>query len=707
MAKRLISLLLTAVMVISILPTSVLSALAVEEPTAQQETTVVETTVPEETTAPQETTAPPTEPTVPEVTVPPVVDEGYNGYKASAECIAILKKEEGFSERPYWDYSQWTVGFGTRCPDDKLEEYKSVGITERDAEVLLYNHLFFVYKDLVGYMQKHSLNLKQNQFDALVMFSYNCGTGWCFDTSGTLYNAVINGATGNDMIRAFALWCIAGGQVQTVLLRRRLSEANMYLNNAYSQTPPDHYAYVFYEANGGSVSPKSQGYDTSLTAKPYPTPSYSGYNFVGWFTEAQGGTQVTVLDAKTKGTTLYAHWENADGQAPETPAPTVNVTITVTENNVNLRKGPGTNYTIVGTANKGKQLTITAVASGSGYTWGQYDGGWICLKYTNYDAVKDAPTTPAEPTTPAPETKPETPSTPAESGTVKANGGLCVRSGAGTGYKAVRYLANGSKVQILEQMTVGSMTWGKISDGWVSMKYVVLDSAAAETPSTPAEPSTPSGDSSSATPVSTGTITAVGGLRVRSGAGIGYSIVKTIAKGTKVTITETKTEGSTTWGKISDGWISMDYVKLDGSSDSVQSGTAAQTGTVKVSGNLRIRSGPGTSYAICGYLYNGNTVQITETKTVGATVWGKIANGWISLDYVVIGGSTGSNTTTNTSAKTVTASCLCVRSEAGTGNKIVSYLYKGSKVEILETKSVGGTTWGKISSGWICMDYVN
>ena len=38
------------------------------------------------------------------------------------ELIGILKKEEGFSAKPYWDYGQYTVGYGTRCPDEMLEE---------------------------------------------------------------------------------------------------------------------------------------------------------------------------------------------------------------------------------------------------------------------------------------------------------------------------------------------------------------------------------------------------------------------------------------------------------------------------------------------------------------------------------------------------------------------------------------------------------
>ena len=47
---------------------------------------------------------------------------GASEFVASQEMISILKTFEGFSRHPYWDYSQWTVGYGTRVPDGKLAE---------------------------------------------------------------------------------------------------------------------------------------------------------------------------------------------------------------------------------------------------------------------------------------------------------------------------------------------------------------------------------------------------------------------------------------------------------------------------------------------------------------------------------------------------------------------------------------------------------
>ncbi len=639
---------------------------------------------------------------------------------ASDECLKILKLEEGFSRTPYWDFTQYTVGYGTKCPDDMVDYYTQNGITEEEAETLLRNHLISMERDInVKVIDKYGLSLSQNQFDALVLFSYNCGTGWAYETGGTFHTAIAQGATGNDLIRAFALWCSAGNEIRTYLLRRRLSEANLYLNNVYSQTPPENYCYVLYDANGGTASPRSQGYDSNLTAKPFPVATKAGHTFQGWFTAKSGGKKVETLDASVKSMTLYAQWLDGQGNTPPSNDATAEnpVTITVTGTDVNLRQGPGTNYTRVGVANKGDTFVITEVATGTGYTWGKFDGGWIALQYTNYDAVINGSTQqPTEPedTTPAPTDPPATeppateppateppaaaPETPKVMGTINVQEWLRIRSGPGTSYSVAGYLKPQQKVEILEQKTVGGVAWGKIAEGWISMEYVILDSNGS------------TGGNSSANSW-TGKVIA-DELLIRTGPGTNYSIVSYLTYGTNVTVTEKKSGSGLEWGKISNGWICLNYVALDSGSTGGSGSTSTPnnetvTGTVNVQEWLRVRSGPGTSYSVAGYLKPKEKVTITERKTVGGMVWGKISSGWISLDYVILdnGASSGSSSA-QTTTKTIIADCLRVRSNPGTSNTIVGYLYYGAKVQILETaKASDGTTWGKISNGWISMDY--
>ena len=441
MKKRIVSLFLAAVMLFGIVSVGVSAEIETTQPTDSIETTEATesgaTTEPvtepstepatepstEPTEPSTEPTEPSTEPTEPSTEPPTEPTEPDTGLHASDECIAILKAEEGFSRVPYWDHTQYTVGYGTRCPDDKLAEYTKNGITEAEAETLLRNAVKSfensINKKLI---EKYGLTVTQNQFDAMLLFTYNCGATWITSsTNDNLRNAIISGATGNELIDRLTRWCNAGGQIRTYLLRRRLCEANMYLNGVYSQKPPENYAYVLYDANGGVSNPNVQGFDAALTSQIIPVPTREGYTFKGWYTAATGGTLVTVLDDSVKNGRLYARWEiNVSAPEPPEQEPQNGILVTITADNLNVRSGAGTNYQICGAVRKGEQLTITETAQGSGYLWGKYSGGWICLEYTNYDDVKEE-----EPS------EPEKPS--AVIGTVKVSSYLCVRNGPSTG----------------------------------------------------------------------------------------------------------------------------------------------------------------------------------------------------------------------------------------------------------------------------------
>ncbi|MBE6778496.1 MAG: hypothetical protein E7541_03830 [Ruminococcaceae bacterium] len=69
-----------------------------------------------------------------------------------------------------------------------------------------------------------------------------------------------------------------------------------------------------------------------------------------------------------------------------------------------------------------------------------------------------------------------------------------------------------------------------------------------------------------------------------------------------------------------------------------------KTGTVRVSDVLRVRASAGTSYAVVGYLYNGDVVTIHDTaKDSGGATWYKITkdslSGYVHSDYVEVNAS--------------------------------------------------------------------
>ena len=61
---------------------------------------------------------------------------------------------------------------------------------------------------------------------------------------------------------------------------------------------------------GGSVTPATKQVINGYTYGELPTPTRRFYDFAGWFTEAEGGTQVTATTTVTSTVhhTLYAHW---------------------------------------------------------------------------------------------------------------------------------------------------------------------------------------------------------------------------------------------------------------------------------------------------------------------------------------------------------------------------------------------------------------
>ena len=641
-------------------------------------------------------------------------------FSISDECVELLKSMEGFDKYPRWDYSQWTVGHGSRCPDEDLERYRENGITYEEADALLRKHANTFAKSLNSFIDKYNLSYTQQQFDALLLFTYNFGPAWMFRESSAWRAGLINGFTGNDFMFHIGQWCNAGGEILRPLINRRLIEANIFFNGVYSRTVPDNYGYVMFEFNGGEGETQVQAYDADLDAYIRVIPTRAGYTFAGWYTAIKGGKKITELDRSTKGMTLYARWvegENAEIEdLPEEELPEDNtidpVLVTVDADYVNIRTGPGTNYSVADNVRTGTTMTITEIQGGSGYTWGKFaEERWIALMYTNYEEViKQQGQTPTEPTEPptepteppvkpteppvepteppvepteppvkpteppvepteppvepteptVPPTEPtEPPTEPTEPpveenpesagvmGTVTGSD-LRIRTGAGTNYDIVGWLQIGDRITVTERKTVGSMEWGKMESGWVSLTYVKLDEPAQEEkPEEPKEPETEPAEPEETTPVvMTGWVDVYDFLRIRKGAGLDYSVAGYYGPNDVVTILEIKDANGMTWGRTDKGWISMDYVVLyqDNEEPEIEEPEVEEpeteskviTGTVDVEDCLRVRSGPGTDYYIEGFLDPGDRVTITETTVADGMTWGKISNGWISMDYVII-----------------------------------------------------------------------
>lgn len=67
---------------------------------------------------------------------------------------------------------------------------------------------------------------------------------------------------------------------------------------------------LYYNANGGSVSPTSKSVTYNHSYGSLATPERTGYTFTGWYTAASGGSEVSssTMVTSTGDHTIYAHW---------------------------------------------------------------------------------------------------------------------------------------------------------------------------------------------------------------------------------------------------------------------------------------------------------------------------------------------------------------------------------------------------------------
>ena len=138
--------------------------------------------------------------------------------KTSAEGIALIKKFEGLELDSYQcSANVWTLGYGHT---QGVAEGDSC--SEEEAEIILVNDP----KEFETYVNALvDVELDQNQFDALVAWTFNLGPT-NLRTSTLLKK--LNAGDYNDVPSEIKRWNRAGGQVLDGLIRRREAEALLF-----------------------------------------------------------------------------------------------------------------------------------------------------------------------------------------------------------------------------------------------------------------------------------------------------------------------------------------------------------------------------------------------------------------------------------------------------------------------------------------------
>tara|TARA_R100000781_G_scaffold22616_1_gene16780 strand:- start:2645 stop:3088 length:444 start_codon:yes stop_codon:yes gene_type:complete len=136
----------------------------------------------------------------------------------SKEGIALIKKFEGCELKAYRCAANvLTIGYGhTKDVTEDME------ITQEEAETMLINELM----EYCNYVDMYvDVPLNQNQFDALVSWTYNLGPKNL--QSSTLLK-VLNQEKYNDVPAQMRRWNKANGEVKQGLIRRREAESLLF-----------------------------------------------------------------------------------------------------------------------------------------------------------------------------------------------------------------------------------------------------------------------------------------------------------------------------------------------------------------------------------------------------------------------------------------------------------------------------------------------
>lgn len=147
----------------------------------------------------------------------------------SQNGINLIKSFEGLRLTAYKALNTekyYTIGYGHYGADVRANET----ITEAQAENLL-------KKDLQKFVNAVNASVKvklnQNQFDALVSFTYNCGIN-AFNSSDML--KYINKGDFKSAANEFDKWIHSGGKVIAGLVKRRAKEKELFLKAAATTT---------------------------------------------------------------------------------------------------------------------------------------------------------------------------------------------------------------------------------------------------------------------------------------------------------------------------------------------------------------------------------------------------------------------------------------------------------------------------------------
>lgn len=149
----------------------------------------------------------------------------------SDSLVEFIKSYEGFFPNKYiCPAGVPTIGYGTT-----EKKYVNLGTcTKEQATTWLKEEIESMAKQLKADLDSKNIKLKQNEFDSLCSFAYNCGVSALL--GATLYKRICSGVRDCSLKDNFTAWSYANGVKLQGLYNRRIGEYNIFIYANYKKS---------------------------------------------------------------------------------------------------------------------------------------------------------------------------------------------------------------------------------------------------------------------------------------------------------------------------------------------------------------------------------------------------------------------------------------------------------------------------------------
>ncbi len=487
-------------------------------------------------------------------------------------------------------------------------------------------------------------------------------------------------------------------------------------NGSIGYISTDYVTLSDYSESGGSTTPGTGGDDalyraqvTLSTASSTLKLRESGSSSADVLTYMPHGTVVEVLSdsgswyqVRTLGGTVgycsAQYLTRLDDEITTTTTPTetsgqsdpdaVVATGEVTGSSVNVRSGPSTSASVLGSLKKGDGVEI--ISQNGDFYRIVYDGGTAYISASYVRVTGTVATSTPRPTA--------TPDSGSSSGDLEEGEALIADSGTAlmgdpSGSVIYEYLSRNDVVTILD--SEGGYYLVRTEDGETG--YVAKSAVKAAETETPSPTETPESGGSSSRQGTIKLSSSSSNLNLRQGPSTSTDVLATLRHGQSVTVTGESGD----WYAIEvsgySGYVMKTYVTFSEDEESSSGSSEVFPAVIRLSSSsstVNVRSGAGTNYSKIGSLTNGASVNVVASNGDWYRIEYGNGYGYVMKTYVqlVSSGSSGSSSGDEDVLTAVTTAAVNLREEGTTSSDKLGTYPKGTRVVVLEK----GSSWSRV-----------